>query len=388
VVNLYLTFLAESRGGPLASFEGSIGRIVSLTPHQATFNGSGGALFSIYLRNLLLTLVTLGIYFLWGKNRLRTYVVSQCEFEGDRFAWHGTGKELFIGFLKVFAVLAPVLFLIYVAPVVWKGVTSELLSQAAAFVVYLFLVPLAIVGARRYRLSRLSWRGIRFSFRGRVRDFLKLFIRGAILTGLTFGLYAPFFQTQARKFFSENTYFGNARFAFDGKGRDLFGRLLLSLLLAGAAVGVAAFSIGVSIVQLRFSRGAGQEAINQALVRALPVVVVAVLVAIVAGFWYLAYRQRYYWSHTSFQTARFRSTVTAAKLLWLGVSNLLLVGITLGLAIPWVIVRNVRFSMANITLIGSLDLASIVQEAQKVGATAESLADMMNIDFAGFDLPL
>jgi uncharacterized membrane protein YjgN (DUF898 family) len=344
-------------------------------------------LFSIYLRNLLLILVTLGVYFMWGKNRLRTYVVSQCEFEGDRFAWHGTGKELFIGFLKVFAVLAPVLFLIYVAPVVWKGGASQVLSQAAVFVVYLFLVPLAIVGARRYRLSRLSWRGIRFSFRGRVRDFLKLFIRGVILTGLTFGLYAPFFQTQARKFYSENTYFGNARFAFDGKGRDLFGRLLLSLLLEGAAIAVAAFSVVASIRQLLFSRGAGQEAFIRAIIQALPALVLAGVIVVVAIFWYLAYTQRYYWSHTSFQTARFRSTVTPAKLLWLSVSNLLLIAVTLGLALPWVVVRNVRFSMTNIALIGSLDLASIVQDAQKVGATAESLADMLNIDFAGFDLP-
>ncbi|HEX9532660.1 MAG TPA: DUF898 family protein, partial [bacterium] len=149
----------------MASFEASTGRIVALTPHQASFYGSGGGLFGIYLRNILLTLVTLGIYYLWGKNRLRTYVVSQCEFQGDRFAWHGTGKELFIGALKVFAVLAPVFFLISVAPVVWKNIASQLASNAAGLLVYLFLVPLALVGMRRYRFSRLSWRGIRFSFR-------------------------------------------------------------------------------------------------------------------------------------------------------------------------------------------------------------------------------
>ncbi len=373
-------------GGPLASFEASTGRIVALTPHQALFYGSGGALFGIYLRNILLTLVTLGIYYLWGKNRVRTYVVGQCEFQGDRFAWHGTGKELFIGALKVFGVLAPVFFLISVAPVLWKNIASELASQAAGLLIYLFLVPLAMVGTRRYRFSRLSWRGIRFSFRGRVRDFLKLFLRGAIFTGLTFGLYTPFFQTQQRKFFSENTYFGNARFAFDGKGSALFGRLLLSLLGVGAAVGVAAAVAAAAFGQ--FSRLSGRpDAITQAVITALPAFAVALLVAVVAVFWYLAYRHRYYWSHTSFQAAHFRSTVTAGKLLWLWVSNLLLIVVTLGLAIPWVLARNVRFNLVNIALIGSLDLSSIVQEAQQAGAGAESLAGMLNIDFAGFDLP-
>lgn len=372
----------------MASFEASTGRIVALTPHQASFYGSGGALFGIYLRNILLTLVTLGIYYLWGKNRLRTYVVSQCDFQGDRFAWHGTGKELFIGLLKVSAVLSPIFFLISVVPVLWKNTASQLASNAAGLLVYLFLVPLAMVGTRRYRFSRLSWRGIRFSFRGRVRDFLKLFIRGAIFMGLTFGLYAPFFQTQMRKFFSENTYFGNARFAFDGKGSDLFGRLLLMLAGVGAAFGVAAVVAVETVGQFRSSRPSGRpDAIGEVILAALPALVVAIVAAVVVVFWYLAYRHRYYWSHTTFQAAHFRSTVTASKLLGLWVSNILLVIVTLGLAIPWVLARNVRFNFNNIALIGSLDLSSIVQEAQQAGAGADSLAGMLNIDFPGFDLP-
>jgi uncharacterized membrane protein YjgN (DUF898 family) len=372
----------------LAEFEASTSRIVALTPRQAMFHGTGGVLFGIYLRNILLTLVTIGVYYLWGKNRLRTYLAGQCEFEGDRFAWHGTGKELFLGAVKVLAVLIPVVLLVYVAPVFWKTPAAELLGRAATLVVYLFLVPLALVGARRYRLSRLSWRGIRFSFRGRVRDFLKLFLRGSVLTGITFGLYTPFFQTQTRKFFSEHTYFGNARFAFNGKGSDLFGRLLLALLAAGAAFGVAAFSAAVSISQLRFLRS-DPDAIRRVAAGALPAVTFAVVVSVAAWFWYLAYRHRYFWGHTSFGTSQFHSTMTAGKLLWQTVSNLLLLVVTIGLALPWILVRNVTFNLANIVLVGSLDdLKSIVQDAQTAGVAGEGLADMLNLDFVGFDLPL
>ncbi len=156
----------------------------------------------------------------------------------------------------------------------------------------------------------------------------------------------------------------------------------------GAAFGVAAVVAVATVGQFRFSRLSGRpDEISQVVVAALPGFAVAVLVAVVVVFWYLAYRHRYYWSHTSFQAARFRSTVTAGKLLWLWVSNLLLIVVTLGLAIPWVLARNVRFNFTNIALIGSLDLSSIVQEAQPAGAGAESLAGMLNIDFAGFDLP-
>ncbi len=72
---------------------------------QPSFVGNAGALFGIQLVNLLLTVVTLGIYSFWGKTRVRGYLWSQTEFEGDRFAYHGTGKELLIGWLKAFAIL-------------------------------------------------------------------------------------------------------------------------------------------------------------------------------------------------------------------------------------------------------------------------------------------
>lgn len=374
----------------MADFEAGTGRIVALTPRQAVFHGTGGALFGLYLRNILLTLVTLGVYYLWGKNRLRTYLAGQCEFEGDRFAWHGTGRELFLGALKVLVVLAPIIFLAYVAPVLWKDPTLQLVGQLLTIVVYTVLVPMAMVGVRRYRFSRLSWRGIRFSFRGRVRDFLKLFVRGSFLTGMTLGLYAPFFQTQTRKFFFENTYFGNARFSYHGKGSDLFRRLILALLVVGAGFLLAAFSASLSVDLVRFSastRSPGPEAIRRMIAAALPSVVVAAVVVIVAYFWYLAYRHRYFWSHTSFGPANFRSTMTASKLLWQSFSNLLLLVLTVGLALPWVMVRNIRFALNNIALIGSVDLKSIVQEAQAAGATVESMADMLHIDFMGLDLP-
>src|SRR5207245_8621849 len=113
----------------------------------------------------------------------------------------------------------------------------------------------------------------------------------------------------------------------------LFGRLLGFLVGARAALGVAAVVAVAAAGQSRFSRLSGrQDAISQVVVAALPGVAVAVLVAVVVAFWYLAYRHRYYWSHTSFQAAHFRSTVTAGKLLWLWVGNLLLVIVTLGVA--------------------------------------------------------
>src|SRR5215813_2652762 len=72
-----------------------------------TFHGDGGTYFGILFLNGLLTMLTLGFYYPWAKAKRLQYLYSSTEMEGSRFAWSGTGKEMFIGFLKaVGAVLA------------------------------------------------------------------------------------------------------------------------------------------------------------------------------------------------------------------------------------------------------------------------------------------
>lgn len=305
---------------------------------RLSFHGTGGSLFGIHIVNIFLTIVTLGVYYFWGKVRVRSYLLSQTEFEGDRFAYHGTGKELLIGFLKAVLVFgAPLGFLIVVRDLLDVGVAMKVVAAVLIYGLILVFIPLAMVGARRYRLSRTSWRGIRFSFRGRVVDFIKLFVGGSLLTGITFGLYYPIFETRRYGFMVSHSYFGNERFHFDGHGRDLLGSFVLAMLLHLPTLGLY-------------------------------------------WFWFLAKKQRYLWGHTSFAGARFRSTVTGGRLLLLKLGNLLLLVVTLGLGWPWVVVRNARFTFRYLTLEGSLDLEGIQQEAQVASATGEGLASFLDLD--------
>ncbi|MEK8036634.1 MAG: DUF898 family protein [candidate division NC10 bacterium] len=307
------------------------------------FHGSGGSLFGIYIVNVLFTLVTLGVYYFWGKVRVRKYVLSQSEIEGDRFAYHGTGRELLIGFLKAMLFfVVPVIVLAVVRDVldVWIGLKG--LAGLLGYLLLVVFIPLATVGARRYRLSRSSWRGIRFSFRGRARDFVRIFVVGSVASSFTFGLYYPFFDAQRHAFMTANSWFGNRRFDFDGAGRALFGPFLLTLLLTPFTLGLI-------------------------------------------WFWYLARKRRYFWGHTWFGAARFGSTVTGWSLLRLMTGNLLLLVLTLGLAWPWARVRSVRFAFRYLTLEGPLDLDAIQQDAQAASATGEGLAGLLDVG-GGFDL--
>jgi hypothetical protein len=244
VVSLYRASLEKLRRGP-----GTSGTSAAPPPAAATvaapaaaggsagvrklrFHGSAMGLFGIQAINALLTLLTLGVFYFWAKTRVRRYVMGETELEGDRFAYHGTGRELLVGFAKGVAIFIIPTALLTILPEIYQApaeVRSSL--RSLLWLVGLLVVPVAMVGARRYRLSRMSWRGIRFSFRGGVRQFVGIFVVGTILTSLTLGLYYPVFVTQRQAFMVSHAYFGSRKFDFEGAGRDLLKPFLVMLLL-------------------------------------------------------------------------------------------------------------------------------------------------------------
>jgi len=306
--------------------------------HSLAFRGRGGTLFGIQIVNMLRALLTLGAYYFWGKVRVRRYVFGQTELGGDRFAYHGTGGELARGFVTAMVLfILPVVALNLLPRLLEAGPAAEAVAQFLGYVVVSVFVPVAMVGAHRYRLSRTSWRGIRFAFRGRTWDFVKLFLAGSLLTTLTLGLYYPVFDTRRRAFMVSHAQFGNRRFGFDGRGGQLMRPFLLALLLTLPTLGLC-------------------------------------------WFWYAARKRRYFWTHTTFGRARFRSTVTGRLLLSLTLGNVLLLAVTLGLGWPWVLVRNGRFACDTVKLDGALDLSGIVQAPRPEAATGDALSTFLGMD--------
>ncbi len=308
---------------------------------RLSFEGTGGALCGIQLVNTFLTIVTLGIYSFWGKTKVRNYLWSQTELKGDRFVYHGTGMELMTGFFKVMILFAVPLFLLELVPrFMGPNIAIQVIAKVLAFAMLMILTPMALAGARRYRLSRTSWRGIHFSLRGATKDFVALFLGGGLLTLISLGLYYPFFDTRRQAFMVNNAYFGNRSFRFDGEGRDLVKPFLVALLLGIPTLGLS-------------------------------------------WVWFMAARQRYFWERTCLDDIRFRCTVTGGRLLGLYLTNFLLLIVTLGFAWSWVMVRNINFTFSYLTLEGTMDLAKVRQEAQTASATGDMLAGFVD---AGLDV--
>jgi uncharacterized membrane protein YjgN (DUF898 family) len=128
------------------------------------FHGNWVDFMKIAVPNLLLTIVTLGIYRFWGTTRERQYLWSQTQFIDERLEWTGTGMELFIGFIMVFFLIGvPFAIIQLVAQgAIFQGepVVAGVLTFAM-FTILFYLTGVAYYRALRYRLSRTYWRGIR-----------------------------------------------------------------------------------------------------------------------------------------------------------------------------------------------------------------------------------
>ena len=300
------------------------------------FNGKGGEFFVLYLTNLLKTVFTLGIYHFWAKTKVRNYLWGKTSFAKDTFSYHGTGSELFKGFLIFGLIFAAITGLIGVVQV-YAEINEDAIT-AVLTVAFVMAFPILMVGAWRYRLSRTSWRGIRFSFRGKRMDAFSLYFKGYLLIFITLGFYWPYFKNNTEAFWRENSYFGDKKFGFTGEGKEIFGRSVGALILSVLTLGIY-------------------------------------------WFWFNAYLQRYFWSHTQVGGGTFKFSATGGQWFGLWLVNLLLLVVSLGLAFPWVLIRTRKFIAEHLTLEGPVNLNKVVQDMKISGAMGEEALD-------AFDIPL
>jgi uncharacterized membrane protein YjgN (DUF898 family) len=342
---------------------------------QAQFFGRAGTLFGMELVNWLLALLTMSIYYFWGKTKVRRYIYSMTEFEGDRFAYHGTGKELFLGALKLLLLVLPLAAaLFYFASI---GVMLPELVMVVTYSIILLLLPIALYGARRYRLSRTSWRNVRFSFRGRLGECYKIYVLGVFLTMLTLSFYYPFFKVNITKYWMTNTFFGNAPLTYVGKGKDLFA-IYIGYFIRIVLLGLVA--IGGAVLIPIFTADRGVTPLIPA-IASIALTLIGYIAIVALFFWWQAAQHRFHWGHTGFMHAKFYSTMSGGALLVLRIVHTLVLAMTLGLGFAWVRCDILRFHLSRVTLYGYVDFEQIVHdlEAAHAGAAGEGLMDALDI---------
>lgn len=349
-------------------------------PSQQKFThfGRGGELFAITLVNLLLKLVTVGIYHFWGKTKVRRYVWSHTHFTGEPFEYTGRGLELFIGYLVAMLLVAPIIAAFQFLPLylqeypILAGVT-----MFALYILFVFLAGFAAFSSRRYMLSRTRWRGIRFGMIGSAVRHGFLTLGYGFLAVITLSLYMPFLRNHLTGHLLNNTWFGDRRFVYEGKGKDLFLRYIaLWFMMLGIMIVFVLILVGVF-----FLAGYAGRELNPGTTSlfVIPVIILMYLGFGIAWIWYSAGEMRYFAEKTRLGDTRLKLAVSTPKLIWLVASNLLLLIFSLGLAYALVVVRTARFFCENIQLQGELDLDAIAQHPEGVPGMGEGLAEAFDM---------
>lgn len=129
-------------------------------PAAVSFSGDRGEFRRLVTRGAWLGLITFGFYRFWLATDIRRHIWSRTHIDGDAAEYTGQGRELLVGFLFALAILVPIYLVYFLVGIAAEQNTQ--LSSAPLLVLFYLFGQFAIYRARRYRLTRTVWRGVRF----------------------------------------------------------------------------------------------------------------------------------------------------------------------------------------------------------------------------------
>jgi uncharacterized membrane protein YjgN (DUF898 family) len=351
-----------------------------------SFHGRAGEYFGIWIVNLLLSIITLGIYSAWAKVRTKRYFYGNTKLDGSAFDYLASPIQILKGRLIMFA-----FFLAYaVISTIWP-------IAVLPFIIAIFLLaPWAIVRARAFNAHNSSYRNVRFSYKGKLAEAFQLFVLWPIATLLTLGGLAPYVARRVDRFLMNDASYGKAPVAFDGKTSVYYRIYAIALLLAWPALllygGMVAFGIFMSMKTIGLDPVEAEQASAEAMLQIqiwlapfvhwLPILLlIAIPLAIVAWTYLTVARQNYLFNNTKVGPHELRLNLSLARVLWIRFSNLVVIALSFGLMIPWAQIRMARYQIEQMSLLPRGDLDTLVGEQRnKVGAYGDEMGEGMDLD--------
>ncbi|MEK6662331.1 MAG: YjgN family protein [Pseudomonadota bacterium] len=371
-------------------------------PLSFQFTGSGFEYFKIWIVNLCLTVITLGIYSAWAKVRRNRYFYGNTQLAGDAFEYLANPISILKGRLIAVA------FFVALS----MSQHFSVMLYGILILVFLVLFPWILVRALVFRARNTAFRNIRFTFRGTYgQAFLNFLLLPALpaififapmflfqpnaqtdftpmLVSAGVGLllvlaFAPYFLYRQKRWFIDNSGFGTDRFDFDARVIDyykVFGVMLLMILALG---GVFALFGGIAMASLGGKAGGDIQA-TVAGYWFLGMAAFYLVVLVIYGFIFAYANARFsniMFCGTRIDGHQFEADLSAWGLFKVYLINLLGIIFTLGLFIPWAKVNIARYMADHVYLIPNGDLDRFVADQQSaVAAVGEEMGEMFDID--------
>jgi uncharacterized membrane protein YjgN (DUF898 family) len=343
------------------------------------FTGTWREYLPIAVTNALLTIVTLGIYRFWATARQRRYLWSRTHFIDDSLEWTGTGKEMFIGFMIVVAILLP--FFLFVQ-FLFPALVARGKIGAAGGIFTLFYIGLIYLGglarfrALRYRLSRSRWHGIRGGSNDPGWNYGGEYLGRIALSAMTMFIIYPWAATRLWNSRWNAMSFGPLQFRADCDAEGLKRRWALLYLAPIGLFLVMALLMGVMFASLS-PGGSAQPSSFMAIAIAIALLFY-LAIPLATLHWYAKY-YRQAAAHTSLGDLQFGFDASTWDWLKLFLGNIGLAIITLGFGITYWGYRTWAFTVRHLHVYGTVDLSEMTQSTTRAPGEAEGFADMFDV---------
>ena len=301
---------------------------------RASFTGRAGTFLWLLVSGVFLQLVTFGFYRFWLVTDLRRHLWSHTQVDGDALEYTGRGRELLIGFLFALAILGPVFFIYF-----FISIEAERLKAFLSLPLYLFLYlfgQFATYRARRYRLTRTIWRGVRFWMQGSGWNYAFRAFGWGIVVSLTLGLALPWREASMERYKMQNTFYGDLQGSFVATGWQFFKRgwwiwVLGLILLVSYVALIAVIAVSGAASLTPGSSTLSPDRTN--LAKALPAISsVFGLLLILSPIFYAKFKaiEMQWWAGgIRFGDLAVKSTLRGRSLLWLYVKLAFFLSLTL-----------------------------------------------------------
>jgi len=320
--------------------------------------------FKIWIVNVALTILTLGIYSAWAKVRTNRYIYASTFLNGSNFEYNANPKRILIG--RLIVVSAYGLFVLF----------SDYLNMykvaAGIVVVFLLLLPWLIRQAIRFRLKSTSYRNIHFKYKGKVKSFYGLFILAIFLFIIPGALVAAFAKYRVnfdaisvlypiylfvlsafvyKKFqmlLVNNSYFGKDRFNANLSTRSIMWLFLAiwAWTMIGGVLIALIILFGGSIVEVFVGKIDHSNPYTEYIVMAFVAVIYLMVLGLYKGI-SDAYFSNYIRNNTTLGSAKLKGTMEPFSLGWISATNTLMLVLSLGLLYPWTRVRYLKYKLEN-----------------------------------------
>jgi uncharacterized membrane protein YjgN (DUF898 family) len=329
------------------------------------FTGTSAEYFRIWIVNVCLTLLTLGIFSAWAKVRKKRYFYSHTVLDGTPFQYLGQPIPILKG-----RIVAVALFGLWY---VGTHYVIQLLPVVA--IIALVLAPWVLVRSAAFNARYSAYRNMTFEFRGSYWSAFKMLYGWGAITLLTLGIAFSWWQQRIKQYMVTHSGYGDTTGELNATGGQFFRVYALGGLMFGGALGLAGAIAGFMFA--KEGRGVDQSVF-------FGTFTVMVYLVYVAMFAYMRARiANLVWNHTLLGPLKFESRLTARSLLALYVTNLLAIAVSLGLLIPWAVVRTHKYRAERFSVIPEGDLREFRGSSESsVEAAGAEVGELFDFDMS------